>query len=139
MKTTASHTITVQASTENLGHIRAEVGLAARSFGFSEIEIQDIQLAVDEACTNVIKHSYKYDPSRTFAVSIRRSGNEFLVEIVDSGISFDQDHYREPDVEQRIKERKKGGVGVYLMRKLMDRVDYRSQNGQNYMLMMKRK
>lgn len=139
MNTLASHTITIPASTEHLGRIRAEVGRLATLFGFSDVEIQDIQLAVDEACTNVIKHAYRYDASRTFNVSMEPVGNDFTIEIVDSGNTFDQDHYREPDVEQRIKERKKGGVGVYLMRKLMDHVEYRSANGYNRMILVKHK
>lgn len=139
MNSFPSHSITIPASTEHLALIRAEVGKRAAAFGFSEIEIQDIQLAVDEACTNVIKHSYGYDESKNFSVKVSKTGADFVVEIIDSGASFDQDHYREPDVEQRIKERKKGGVGVYLMRKLMDRVDYSSENGFNRMRMLKRK
>lgn len=96
-------------------------------------------MCVDEACTNVIKHGYGYDASKVFEVAIHPEGNEFHIEITDSGNAFDQEHYREPNVEQRIKERKKGGVGVYLIRKLMDRVDYQSTDGRNHMHMVKRK
>jgi serine/threonine-protein kinase RsbW len=139
VKSAIRHSITIPASTEHLGFIRGEVGRYARDFGFTDLEIQDIQLAVDEAVTNVIKHAYKFDASRTFDIRMEEDGPEFQIEIIDSGASFDQDHYREPDVQQRIRERKKGGVGVYLMRKLMDRVDYQSGNGRNHMLLVKRK
>jgi serine/threonine-protein kinase RsbW len=139
VKAIARHTITVPASTEHLGAVRAEIAARARAFGFTETQVQDIQLAVDEAVTNVIKHAYKFDPSRTFQVMIDTQGRDFMVDIIDSGNSFDQEHYHEPDVSQRIKERKKGGVGVYLMRKLMDNVSYRSENGCNCMRLIKRR
>jgi serine/threonine-protein kinase RsbW len=128
----------VQASTENLGEVRDFIARQAASFGFNPEEVEDIRLAVDEAMTNVIKHAYQHDSSKQITIHQGVDGGEFWVSITDSGRSFDFETYREPDIEERIRLRKKGGVGVYLIRHLMDNVEYKKVNSRNEIKMTKK-
>lgn len=128
----------VQASTENLGEVRDFIARQAASFGFNPEEVEDIRLAVDEAMTNVIKHAYQHDSSKQITIHQGFDGGEFWVSITDSGRSFDFETYREPDIEERIRLRKKGGVGVYLIRHLMDNVEYKKVNSRNEIKMTKK-
>ncbi len=139
MAKSPTYKLEVPASTDQLSVARDFVCDHARSFGFGPAEVEGIRLAVDEAMTNVIKHAYKFDDSKTVYINVGMRSNEFWVAIQDTGDTFRIENYQEPDVEQRIKDRKKGGVGVYLIRKLMDKVEYSQKNAHNEIKMIKKR
>jgi serine/threonine-protein kinase RsbW len=115
---------TVLSRTDHLLEVRDFVSDAARQFGFSEEDVANIVLAVDEACTNIIKHAYQYAPDKEISIAIHRNNGTFEVKIKDSGKSFNPDALRAPDLKRNLSHHRRGGLGVYLMRKLMDRVEY---------------
>ena len=129
----------VQASTKHLAEVRDFVATHAFDFGFGKNDVDDIRLAVDEAYTNIIKHAYQYDDSRYVEIVLRLNSDKFIISLLDNGQTFDPSDYTEPDVEQQIKEKKRGGVGVYLIRKLMDNVEYRKQGPRNEIRMIKKR
>jgi serine/threonine-protein kinase RsbW len=130
METRALHTSKIILSrTDNLLEVREYVGKAARAFGFSEENAANIVLAVDEACTNIIKHAYQYATDKEIEVSIHQNKPSFEISIFDSGRSFDPSTIRRPDLKEHIGHRKRGGLGVYLMKKLMDKVEYKFHKG----------
>jgi len=103
---------------------------------FSESESQKISLAVDEAITNVIKHSYKNEENGKITLNFYPAGKGIKISISFSGIP--PDLRKEPaDLEQLIKEKKKGGLGVTLIKKIMDSVKYHTVNGTNHLEMVK--
>jgi serine/threonine-protein kinase RsbW len=119
----------IASRTDNLLEVREFVGSAARSFGFSEEEAANIVLAVDEACTNIIKHAYQYATDKEIEINISQSDGLFEIRIYDSGRSFDPTKVRPPDVKKYIGHRQRGGLGVYLMKRLMDKVEYKFNPG----------
>lgn len=131
--------MTVQASTEHLAEVRNFVAKHASNFGFKKQDVADIRLAVDEAYTNIIKHAYKHDDSKWVDIELGYNSNEFWVSLLDSGDTFDPSSYTKPDVERQIKEKRRGGVGVYLIKKLMDDVEYVNQGSVNEIRMIKKK
>lgn len=131
------HTITVHASTEHLAKVRDFVATHASDFGFSEPAIADIRLAVDEAFTNIIEHAYDNDAQQTVAIALGHDGQTFWISLCDTGKSFTLADYKKPDLEEKIKQKKRGGVGVYLIKKLMDDVEYLQQNSRNEIHMTK--
>lgn len=139
MATSTRHSITVSASTSQIADVRNFVAHHAETYGFSQEDVHDIKLAVDEAYTNVIKHAYNFDATKNVQVKILTKGNEFTISLADEGTAFDPSSYKEPDIPQRIMLRKRGGVGVYLIHKLMDRVEYRNDGVQNEILMSKKR
>lgn len=134
----SSYFLEVAASTEHLAEIRNFVGKHARAHGFGSSDIEEIRLAVDEAITNVIKHAYRFDASGRIYISVGSDKKHFWIAIQDSGRAFDIDAYTEPNIQQRIAERKKGGVGVYLIKRLMDKVEYSTENHHNQIRMIKK-
>jgi len=120
----------IRSSTDQLLDIREFVEQAAREFGFGDEESSNIVLAVDEACTNVIKHAYAGSPSGEIRVTILREGTRFQIQIQDHGRTFDPETLRPPDLKQQLTHYRRGGLGVYLMRRLMDRVEYAFRPGQ---------
>ncbi|MBI2619762.1 MAG: ATP-binding protein [Ignavibacteriales bacterium] len=115
---------TILSATDNLLEVRQFVSQAARQFGFSEEETSNIALAVDEACTNIIRHAYQNDPNQSIEISIRHQKDKFEVSIVDEGKQFDPQTLRPLDLKEHLSHYRRGGLGVYLMKKLMDRVEY---------------
>jgi serine/threonine-protein kinase RsbW len=125
----STETIHIESRTDRLIAVREFVSEAARSFGFNDEDISKIALAVDEACTNIIKHAYKFDPSRDIAVSIRGSNQSFQVIIQDSGLQFNPANVQTPDMREYMKHYRRGGLGMHLMKSLMDKVEYQIQPG----------
>lgn len=103
---------------------------------FSSKEAQKIGLAVDEAITNVIKHSYKYSTKEDILLEFFSSEKGLKIKIIFFGIPpvFDK---VEVNLSQMIKDRKKGGLGMQLIKKIMDSVEYCSQNEINCCEMIK--
>jgi serine phosphatase RsbU (regulator of sigma subunit)/anti-sigma regulatory factor (Ser/Thr protein kinase)/transposase len=99
--------------------------------------LANTKLAVDEACTNVVKHGYK---GRTGFIEVVVTGNqrEFSIEIQDQGQSFDLRNVKSPDLKMYVETRKRGGLGVFLMNQLMDDVRYRGGPDGNVLTMSKR-
>ncbi len=139
MPSIKEHTLRVGASTNELERIRHFVADHARDFGFDDHDIHDIQLAVDEACTNVIKHAYQYKTDNQFCVRIGTRGNEMLVSIIDNGKPFDPDAYKMPTTQDQLNQKKRSGYGILLIRKLMDNVEYRKRNSRNEIRMTKKR
>ncbi len=120
---------TVLSRTDHLLEVRDFVSEAARQFGFSEEDVANIVLAVDEACTNIIKHAYQYAPDKEINIAIVRNNGTFEVKIKDNGKNFNPDALKRPDLQRNLTHHRRGGLGVYLMRKLMDKVEYNFEAG----------
>ena len=99
--------------------------------------LANTKLAVDEACTNVVKHGYK-GQSGFIEVIVTGNLREFHIEIRDQGESFDLRNVKSPDLKLYVETRKRGGLGVFLMNQLMDEVRYRGGTDGNTLTMSKR-
>ncbi len=117
-----------KSTTTALSDVRDFVNERAVNFGFGDKEVSEITLAVDEACTNVVKHAYKGNPETKFEVRVLASGIEFEIIVRDWGASFKPEEVPVPDIKDRMKKHKAGGLGIFLMRKLMDTVEYHAED-----------
>ena len=107
-----------------------------RGSGFSEEAILDTQLAVEEAITNVIVHGYK-ESGGEVVITCHLNSDRMEVEIADTAPRFDPLSMPEPDLDGSIEERRIGGLGVFLIRQVMDGVSYRYENGKNILVLIK--
>jgi len=85
--------------------------------------IPAIETSVDEACTNIIKHAYS-EGDGIISITCETQDNELIITIRDTGKPFDPSSVLPPDLEADLDARRIGGLGIYLMRKLMDDVSY---------------
>jgi serine/threonine-protein kinase RsbW len=83
-------------------------------------------MAVDEACANIIGHAYGEEGLGDIEVSYRIDGNGLTLSLRDFGRPFDPTGVPQPDLDSPLEARSAGGLGLYLMRKLMDRVEFES-------------
>ena len=103
----------VTASTRNLSAIRSFVSQHAEEQGFSAQKVADIQLAVDEAYTNIIKHAYKNDSNQEVIINLEFDDKKMVVTLTDHGTGFDVEKYKRPNLKRQIekkKERWNGGL-----------------------------
>ena len=116
-------------------------GDIARKGGFDEKAVYNIQLATDEAASNIIEHAYEGITNGVLELSCGMRGNVLTVVLVDHGEAFDPSEIPIPDLKADLSDRKIGGLGIFLMRKLMDEVHYEShpEKNNNILTMIKRK
>lgn len=129
-------TLQVPSSTENLALIREFVTTVGAQAGLAENEIAKLELAVDEACANVIEHAYGHDASKEVIVRANFDGDSITFEIVDTGKGFDPSQIQQEELESLIAKRKDGGLGMRLIKTLMDEVQYEMVPGQKNELRM---
>ena len=128
--------ITIPSKTELLKMVVELTKHIATINQFVPSESQMIALAVDEAITNVIKHSYQSEIDRDIRLEYFADGNGLKIKIVFTGAPPVFTEYG-VDLNKMIKEKKKGGLGVELMRRIMDSVVYKTENNLNYCEMVK--
>ena len=126
-----------QATESKLPDIRAFIETVLSETPFRRKDVTAILLAIEEACTNVIRHAYLYGEG-TLKLKISLYSDRITLSIYDKGRSFDFEKSSDPDLNHYIKTGRKGGLGVYLIRKVTDEVEYQSAGGVNELRMVKR-
>ena len=122
---TKKYELTVSSHAENLAVIREFVSRRAQQAGFDEETTNKIELAVDEACANVVRHAYHPDiTEHPLGVLIQINSEKFQVTVSDRGHGFDIDAIKPVNLKEYISEHRTGGLGIHLMRTLMDEVSY---------------
>jgi serine/threonine-protein kinase RsbW len=128
----------IAAELKNLSRIRSFVQKTAAALGADRDVIADIILATDEAVTNVIVHGYQDGPGM-IEIELRRNGNAIVVYVRDQSVPFDPTSIPAPDVNQPLEERPLGGMGIHIIRQLMDEVRHHiTPQGGNELIMIKR-
>jgi serine/threonine-protein kinase RsbW len=120
----AHERLSAHGDTSELEKIRAFVGDKARSCGFSEQGALKVTLAVDEACSNLIRHSYQHDTAKEFAVEVSIDDDRLIIEILDSGMAFNPLSVAPPNLKEYAEQHRRGGFGVHIIRMTMDSVEY---------------
>ena len=103
----------------------------------AEAEYQ-INLALDEIVSNVIRHGWKDEGEHQLLVQVSRTESELTVEVEDDAAPFNPLEAPAPDITKPLEERPVGGLGIHLVRQIMDGLEYRRHDGKN-LLVMKRK
>jgi len=112
----------------------------AGDHGFSKNRISDIQLATEEALLNIFQYAYPGEHKGEVEVACEmKSDSELNIRIFDTGIPFDIRSLSEPDLSCPLPDRKIGGLGCYLIRKMADEVHYRRQGDANILTLLVRK
>lgn len=113
--------LSILSNPKNLVNVRKKVKLIANKTGFSKEETSNIVLAVDEACTNIIRHSYSNDYTKKINIKVDLKPKKLLKIII-------RDYGIKPNLKKisslRPQKIKPGGLGVYFMKKIMDEVIY---------------
>lgn len=131
------HSITIYCNRKNLVQIRAFVTKELAGISLSEVDLNAIVLAVDEVCANVIIHSTLCNHNETLQVFAEVLPTKVIFEIIDKGTGYDITTHPMPDLEQIVKSKRKGGVGLVLVHKIMDKIEYVSGTKSNIIRLIK--
>ncbi len=127
----ANQAIVVSCKRANLKRIRQFVADALTPFALADVLQNQLILAVDEVCANFIIHSSNEDETKKIKVAISNKANQLIFEISDDGKAYNPGTYREPKLQDLIQQRRKGGVGIMLVNRIMDNVEYEVIDGRN--------
>ena len=129
----------VPSRTEYLAAIRDVTRRMAEGAGFDAAQADQLALAVDEASTNVIEHAYRGAGDRLIELRFAARGGELRVEVADDGEAVDPREVPQVDLRRYASERRKGGLGMHLMGRIMDSVTFRREARGNVCCMVKRR
>ncbi len=124
--------ITLPARRQHLRRFVDGVTDAAGKMGYTPEKVTVIRLAAEEALVNVIKYAYPDgDAGDLRLLGAADDAGRFVIEIDDDGAPFDPLAGSGDELSSRIENRQEGGVGIFLIRKLMDDVQYKRKDGRN--------
>jgi serine/threonine-protein kinase RsbW len=133
-------TITLPGRYENLVKISEFVRLAAQEAGLDSFAIYSVETAVEEACSNIIEHAYGGEGRGDIECACLIDSSGLTVRLQDHGKPFKPESVRDPDVSAPLKKRPAHGLGLFIMRKWMDDVQFEfSPESGNVLTMLKRK
>jgi serine/threonine-protein kinase RsbW len=128
--------LTIPATLDSLARISEFITDATTQAGLDDHAAWQVQLAVDEAATNVIQHGYDEGAPGAIELSWRVDGPDLVVKLRDRGKRFDPENVPAPDITSPLEERQAGGLGIYLMGRLMDSVQFEFDDVQGNLLTM---
>lgn len=133
-----NNSIRVNCTKKNLKLIRDFVVEYLQAYDLSDIMTNQIVLAVDEICANLIIHANQENPDKFIHLAIQKQKETLKFEISDNGIAFQRSNYKEPNIEENIRMGKKGGVGIALVNRIMDKVEFVTNGTQNVCVLYKK-
>jgi anti-sigma regulatory factor (Ser/Thr protein kinase) len=99
--------------------------------------LHEVQLAVEEHLTNILKYGFEDESEHQIRVQVLAAPTELRIEVEDDGRPFDPLKHSPPDLSQPLDARPVGGLGIHMMRKCMDRIEYRRTDEKNILVMIK--
>ena len=114
----------VPCSKSKLGEIREFLQRVLSENSIPEVTVNTLILAVDEVCANLIIHSHNCNPDDHLELKVRVNGkSEITFDIIDHGVGFNIGDYKEPSISDIVKQKRKGGIGLMLVRRIMDEIE----------------
>jgi len=127
-----SYQYKIGCSLSNLKGIRDFVRTSLKHHDVPEVELSAIILALDEMCSNLMIHAHHCNPDHVLELHITMpKKNAFIFDIIDDGNVFDINRFSEPNLDNLVFEKRKGGLGIRLVKSIMDKVEYLNQNSKN--------
>jgi len=123
---------------KNLNTIARFVTEWAVEIGFDDRAVYALQMAVDEACSNIIEHAYGGEGKGDIVLECTPKDDGLQVKIVDFGVAFEPESIAAPELDTPLDTRSAGGLGLFLMRQLMDDVRFEFKPGENTLYLFKR-
>jgi serine/threonine-protein kinase RsbW len=128
----------VGCSIENLKGVRDFIRTTLKNHGIADLVISEIVLALDEMCSNLMIHAHHCNPDEIFELHIYIENNKPLVfELIDDGTVFDINQFNEPALNNIVHEKRKGGLGIRLVKSIMDKIEYQNRSGRNVCRLIK--
>ena len=132
-------TLTIPGRYDRLEQIAKFIEQAGQAAGLDEVAVCRCQLAVDEACTNIIEHGYEGEDRGEIALVCAPADGELVITISDQAQRFDPEAVPEPTLNASLEDMQIGGLGLYFMRQVMDAVEFTYEDGNNKLVLVKKR
>jgi len=136
-KKSLSHLV-IPAEAKYLPKIRDFAVKYAKKNGLSRKKLNSLQISIDEICSNIVLYAYEGMETGDIEVDIRRDNERVIVKIIDTGNEFDYSSIEKPDLTKYVNEKRRGGLGFHLVKKLNDEVRYKRVGDQNVLTLSTR-
>ena len=123
---------------QEVPQLAAFVDEVCEQLGFDMSATMQMNLALEEAVVNVMNYAYPAGTKGEVCIEVEAEADTLMFTIVDSGIAFDPTEKDEVDTTLSAEERQIGGLGIYLVRQLMDDVEYERRDGRNILKLTKK-
>lgn len=127
--------LVIDAKVENLDAVRNFITRELESANFPVKQRTQIEIAVEEIFVNIAH--YAYNPGAGSTVVRVAVGDEAIIEFADGGIPYNPLQKSDPDLTVAAEERAIGGLGIYMVKNMMDAVEYRRENDKNILVIRK--
>jgi len=130
--------LTIENHLAQLAIVRGQVESFAKRENLSRDVVFAAKLVLEELLTNTISYGYGDKSVQLIEIRLEVRGDQLIIRTVDDGLAFDPRTAKEPNTESNLKDRAIGGLGVHLVKNLMDKFEYRHKDGKNYVTLRKR-
>lgn len=124
--------ICTSGSSQELEKIRDFIEFWATEFGFNPIDTNKIILAVDEACSNLIKYAFQNQPNNEICIKIETKKPNFIINISDDAPPFDLTERPDLNMSEYFSRMKRGGLGIHIIKNVMDEIKYKPSNDKRF-------
>lgn len=130
--------LTVEATKENIPQVTAFVDRQLEDIGCPMKVAMQIDIAIDELFSNIAHYAYRSGTGpATVRVETVEDPMAVIITFLDHGVPYDPLKKEDPDISLSAEEREAGGLGIYLVKKSMDKLDYEYRDGQNILRIRK--
>jgi len=127
-------TLTITSDLSEVERVRSFLKETLTGLHLTEKAYYIIELSLLEICINIIRYAYQENKGEIF-LKTWQGKNKIFLEIRDNGIPFDPTESEAPDIEEILRNERKGGLGIFLARELMDGFSYKRESDQNVLMM----
>ena len=133
-----AETLTLKNDVHEVARFSSFMKSVTEKLGIEKSLARQLRLAVEEAVVNVINYAYPVGTEGSVTIKMMSDGNILYCQIIDAGKPFDPTTKEKTDITLSAEERQVGGLGILLVRELMDSINYERIEGQNVLTLMKR-
>ncbi len=136
--TLLSESITLNCDIGRIPELNSFIQDIGKRLNMDPALISQVQMALEEAVVNVMNYAYPKERNNGFVtVKATSDGHELRLVVIDSGIPFDPTLHEKADTSLSVEDRPIGGLGIFLIRELMDHINYERVDGRNILMLMK--
>ncbi len=133
-----TYNLEITCSKNRLTEIRHFVADILEKHDYPEVEAHKLVLAVDEVCANLIIHANNCNPAEHLSLEVQYNEKKSIIfKITDKGIGFDMNKYQEPSLSDLVESKRKGGLGLMLVKRIMDKIEFKSEKNNNICRLIK--
>jgi serine/threonine-protein kinase RsbW len=136
-KASLNKVLKVNNQIDELTRIASFLDETGEEWGLSMTLVTSLNLVLEEALTNIILYGFDEGSKHTIEIDLKKNVNNLLITIIDDGHKYDPTLKADPDITLSVDERLVGGLGIFLIKKIMDKVEYERRENRNLLILTK--